>query len=122
MPKSKSNKKTTGKGAAEKSSKTKKNKSASKDKSKNIYKNSFLNQAAPYIFAVVAVLIAVCVIAGEGSVGGGVRRILTGLFAGGAYVLPVMILLRSILWNRDIEEGQNVGRTTAHSVHNKPLA
>lgn len=120
MPQSKSNKKTTGKVAAGKSaktaSKTTRNNTASKEKSKNTSENTFLYQAAPYIIAVVAVLIAVCVIAGEGSVGGGVRGILTGLFAGGAYVLPVMILLRTILWNRDVEEGQNTGRTTATAI------
>jgi hypothetical protein len=45
------------------------------------------------------------------SVGGGIRDIFTGLFAGGAYILPVFMILRSVLWNRDTEEGQFTGRS-----------
>ncbi len=72
--------------------------------------SSFVNQAAPYLMAVFAVLIAVCVIMGEGTVGGTIRDVLTGLFAGAAYVLPVFILVRTFLWKRDVAEGQNTGR------------
>ncbi len=72
--------------------------------------SSFVNQAAPYLMAVFAVLIAVCVIMGEGTVGGTIRDVLTGLFAGAAYALPVFILIRTFLWKRDIAEGQNTGR------------
>ena len=71
---------------------------------------SFVNQAAPYLMAVFAVLIAVCVIMGEGAVGGTIRDVLTGLFAGAAYALPVFILIRTFLWKRDVSEGQNTGR------------
>lgn len=72
---------------------------------------SFLTQAAPYIMAVIAVLIGVCVIIGEGQIGGGIKNILTGLFGGAAYALPLFLLLRTFFWARDIEEGQNAGRT-----------
>ncbi len=122
MPQSKnnSNKKTTGKTTAQKTKKqTAKNtskSSAPKETVKKPSESAFFYQAAPYILAVAAVLIAVCVIAGEGKIGGGIRGILTGLFAGGAYVLPVILLVRTFLWNRDVEEGQNRGRNIAAGV------
>ncbi len=78
--------------------------------------NLFFSKAAPYILAAVAVLIAVCVILGEGKIGSGIRNVLTGLFGGAAYVLPVALLVRTLFWNRDTEEGQNVGRTTSTAV------
>ena len=120
MPQSKSNKKTTGKTTTAKTKKqTSKNTSksaAAKESVKKPIENTFFYQAAPYIIAVAAVLIAVCVIAGEGKIGGGIRGVLTGLFAGDAYVLPVILLLRTFLWNRDVEEGQNRGRNIASGV------
>ncbi len=78
--------------------------------------NSFLSQAAPYIMAVIAVFLAVCVIIGEGTVGGGIKKILTGLFAGSAYALPIIILVRTFLWKRDSEEGQLYGRNFCSAV------
>ena len=81
-----------------------------KNANKQSSEPSFVNQAVPYLMAVLAVLIAVCVIMGEGTVGGTIRDVLTGLFAGAAYALPVFILIRTFLWKRDVSEGQNTGR------------
>ena len=72
---------------------------------------SGIYNAAPYIIAVVAILITVCIIFGEGNVGGSVRRFLTGLFAGAAYVLPVFLIVRALLLKKDRNEGHSAGRT-----------
>ncbi len=77
---------------------------------------TFLIQAAPYILALAAVLIGVCVVIGEGKVGGGIRGIFTGLFAGGAYALPLLLLVRAYFWNRDNEEGQAAAKSACLTI------
>ena len=95
-------KKTTGRSSA---NGKKKNKTAGSGKSRSASaaeakrrENTLLRHAAPYIVAAVAVLIAVCLITGEGKVGGGVRDMFAGLFSGAAYALPVFMLVRAVLW------------------------
>lgn len=66
---------------------------------------------SPVLLAVLAVFFAICVIVGEGAVGRAVRNVLTGLFGGAAYVLPVVFLCRAIFWNRDVSEDRNTSRT-----------
>jgi len=107
-------KKTTGT-ASKKNTKSSNSKQNIK-KSAPVSENKFFAQAAPYFLAAAAVLIAVCVILGEGKIGSGIRGILTGLFGGAAYVLPVALLVRTVFWNRDTEEGQNVGRTSCTAI------
>ena len=63
---------------------------------------SVLQQLTPYLFALAALLLAVCIIAGEGKIGGGIRGLFAGLFSGAAYVLPVMLLVRALTWRRDL--------------------
>ena len=48
----------------------------------------FFSQLTPYFIALFALLLAVCIVAGEGKIGGGIRGILAGLFSGAAYLLP----------------------------------
>ncbi len=78
--------------------------------------NSFFSHAAPFIIVALAVLVAVCVIVDEGVVGKGIRGVLCGLFGGGAYALPLFLLVRALFWNRDREEQRNVGRTSATAI------
>ena len=78
--------------------------------------SGFADKGVPYILAVCAVLIAVCVIFGEGWFGEAVKDVLTGLFAGGAYVVPVMMLIRALLWKRDTEDGLRLSRTVCLCV------
>ena len=73
----------------------------------------FVNQLTPYIAALLALLLAICIIAGEGKIGGGIRGLLAGLFSGAAYLLPVCILVRALTWRRDIEEGALATRSAA---------
>lgn len=101
-------KKTTGTRSSSKSKSTKKQpKTAEKHIS-----SEFLNQAAPYILAAVAILLAVCIVIGEGKIGGGIKMFFTGLFSSAAYALPLFLLARAYLWRRDVEEGQNYGRNS----------
>ena len=110
-------KKTTVKNQA---TKPKKTEAPVQQKIENIEKkkaeNTFINQAMPYLMAVLAILIAGCVILGGGKIGGAIKNVLTGLFAGAAYALPVFILIRTFLWKRDVNEGQNTGRSICTAV------
>ncbi|MGN1408971.1 MAG: DNA translocase FtsK [Eubacteriales bacterium] len=112
-------KKSTGRSSTSKKTTAKKtNKSTAKtaQATKTSGDSAFLSQAAPYVIAVAAVLLAVCIVIGEGKVGGGIKNFFTGLFSGAAYVLPVFILLRSLMWKRDVDEGQNVGRNSCTAI------
>lgn len=71
----------------------------------------FADKGMPYVLAVAAILVAVCVIFGEGWFGEAVKNVLTGIFSGAAYVIPVILLLRVILWKRDTEEGLRTSRS-----------
>ena len=112
-------KKSTGRSSTTKKTTAKKtNKSPAKtaQTSKTSGDSAFISQAAPYVIAVAAVLLAVCIVIGEGKVGGGIKNFFTGLFSGAAYALPVFILLRSLMWKRDVDEGQNVGRNSCTAI------
>ena len=74
--------------------------------------NDLLSQAAPYILAIAAILFSVCIIFGEGKVGGGIKNFFTGLFSGAAYAFPLFMLLRAFLWKRDVAQGLNYSRNT----------
>ncbi|MGN1345438.1 MAG: DNA translocase FtsK [Eubacteriales bacterium] len=76
----------------------------------------FVYQLTPYIISLLALLLAVCIIAGEGKIGGGIRGLLAGLFAGAAYVLPVFIFVRALTWRRDTEDGAFAARTACMGV------
>lgn len=80
------------------------------------YEEGFVYQLTPYIVSLFALLLAVCIIAGEGKIGGGIRGILAGLFSGAAYVLPVFILIRALTWRRDIEDGAFAARSACMGV------
>lgn len=76
----------------------------------------FFSQLTPYFIALFALLLAVCIVAGEGKIGGGIRGILAGLFSGAAYLLPVCLFVRALTWRRDIEDGALVSRSVCMSV------
>ena len=52
----------------------------------------FAMQAGPYIWAICALLLAVCLLAGDGIVGGAIQRLFCGLFGVMAYTLPLYFL------------------------------
>ncbi len=76
----------------------------------------FFHQLTPYFVALFALLLAVCIIAGEGRIGGGIRNFLAGLSSGAAYVLPVFLLVRALMWRRDIEDGAFAPRSACLGV------
>lgn len=75
------------------------------------HSSAFIDKSVPYFLGVAAVLIGVCVIFGEGWFGGAIKNALTGVFAGAAYALPVVLIIRALLWKRDTDEGLRGGRT-----------
>jgi len=125
MPQTKNTKSTSGKSVKSGSAKTggQKKNTAPKTSARTASAKAtpqrdytFLIQAAPYILVLTAVLIGVCIVLGEGKVGGGIRNIFTGLFAGGAYALPILLLVRAYFWNRDSEEGQAAAKSACLAI------
>ncbi len=66
---------------------------------------SFAMQAGPYIWAICALLLAVCLLAGDGIVGGAIQRLFSGLFGVMAYTLPLYFLAIAAIWRADYECG-----------------
>lgn len=65
----------------------------------------FAMQAGPYIWAICALLLAVCLLAGDGIVGGAIQRLFCGLFGVIAYTLPLYFLAIAAIWRADYECG-----------------
>ena len=82
----------TSTGGAKKDIKNK-NHAGNSPRSGNVNENSFMSQLAPYIIAVVAILFAVCMYAGDkaGIIGGGMNKLFIGLSGRLAYALPVAV-------------------------------
>ncbi len=116
MPKTKKTTQSSGKGAQNKKQTAQKSSAVKKSRDNASASPSFIRQAAPYILAAVALFVGVCVISGEGKIGEGIKNILTGLFGGAAYALPLFMLIRAIFWKRDDAEDRNILRTVATAV------
>ncbi len=101
MPQKKS---TSGKKAASKN--TKKQENTSARSSAHVENGSgFARQVGPYLLAVGGLLLAVCLLAGDGIIGGGIQKLFCGLFGVVAYTLPLYFFLMAFLWRNDIESG-----------------
>lgn len=66
---------------------------------------SFARQVTPYLLAVGGLLLAVCLLAGDGIIGGGIQKLFCGLFGVVAYTLPLYFFLMAFLWRADLESG-----------------
>lgn len=66
---------------------------------------SFARQVGPYLLAVGGLLLAVCLLAGDGIIGGGIQKLFCGLFGVVAYTLPLYFFLMAFLWRTDLESG-----------------
>ena len=75
-------------------------------------KTSFFAQLLPYLFFVVAVFLAICLIWEDkvGVVGGGIHDILFGLFGKAALLIPVFMVGDAVMWRRDREEDRLVSK------------
>ena len=78
--------------------------------------NSNAIRLTPYILSVIAILVSVCVVLGEGWFGESIKDVLSGLFAAASYLFPIFIFVRALLWKRDIEDGLATGRTICLAV------
>ena len=67
--------------------------------------SSFAYTVGPYVLAVCAGLLAVCMLAGDGIVGGGIQHVFCGLFGVIAYTLPLYLVIFAFLWRSDYECG-----------------
>ncbi len=101
MPQKKS---TSGKKATSKNTKKQENTSARVTPQRE-YGGSFARQVGPYLLAVGGLLLAVCMLAGDGIIGGGIQKLFCGLFGVVAYTLPLYFFLMAFLWRNDIESG-----------------
>ncbi len=111
MPNNKktTNTRKTGGTASKQSTQKKKTaeRNAPKRKTEPKEKSSFAAQLTPYIVVVAAILITVCMLAGEngGAVGYFIHRFLKGMFGGVAFTLPLFIIWGVVNYAQDSEEG-----------------
>lgn len=65
--------------------------------------SSMAVQLAPYGMIILAIILSICLIAGDsaGVVGGGIRNLLTGIAGGAAYLVPVFIIVETAMWKKD---------------------
>ncbi len=75
-------------------------------------------QLAPYAIIILAVILSICLIAGDsaGVVGGGIRNILTGISGGAAFFLPVFLIVETFMWKSDKMYGVIRGKMTCYVV------
>ncbi len=66
---------------------------------------SFVAQFVPYALGVTAVLIAVCLFTGAGTVGGALKRFFLGMNGFTAFFLPLFIILHTFTLSRDLKHG-----------------
>ncbi len=78
--------------------------------------SGFARQAGPYILAICGILLAVCMLAGDGIVGGGIQKLFCGLFGVIAFTLPVYLLILAFLWRAEWESGMLRWKITAAVV------
>ncbi len=78
--------------------------------------SGFARQAGPYILAICGILLAVCMLAGDGIVGGGIQKLFCGLFGVIAFTLPVYLLILAFLWRAEWESGMLRWKVTAAAV------
>ncbi len=79
---------------------------------KNTKSDSGIVRAVPIILSAAAVFVAICFIfGGTGAFGYGVTSVLKGLFAGGAYAIPLLLLIHALLFKEDHAKGALVART-----------
>ena len=73
--------------------------------------SSGILRAVPIILASAAIFIAVCLIfGGTGAFGYGVSAVLRGLFASGAYAIPLLLLFHALFFANDFEKNKIVSR------------
>ena len=66
--------------------------------------NGLMAQLMPFVLGVSAVFIGVCLlVTGVGVIGTFIKNVLFGLFAGGAYLLPLFLIAAAFMWHKDSE-------------------
>ena len=88
-----------------------------KEKERNaVAKSFFVSQILPYVLIVAAIFLVVCYITGSGSNAGAVTEfiynVLTGLFSGAAFILPVFLIVSAVMSLADKTDSSDVLRYT----------
>ncbi len=79
--------------------------------------NAGITRAMPIILGAVSVFVAVCLIFGNaGAFGAAISSFLRGLFASGAYAIPIVILLHAIFFKNDYENKRILSRAVLSTV------
>ncbi len=75
-------------------------------------------QLAPYGLIILAVVLSICLIAGDGAgvVGGAIRNVLTGLSGAAAFLLPLFVIVETVMWKKDRMYGAVRGKMVCYAV------
>lgn len=67
--------------------------------------NRLIHQVMPYLLIVCAIFITVCYFfeGSVGIVGNGIRKLFFGLFAGGAFCIPLFMISHAAFWSSDVK-------------------
>ena len=67
--------------------------------------SALIHQIMPVVWALLAVFILLCYFTPSltGVLGGFIRTVFFGLFAGGAYAIPVILLFTAVFWKKDVD-------------------
>ena len=81
-----------------------------------VAKSFFVSQILPYVLIVAAIFLVVCYITGSGDNAGAVTafiyNVLTGLFSGAAFILPVFLIVSAVMSLADKTDASDVLRYT----------
>ncbi len=104
-------------GAKKKTAAVKKSASSAKKtvkQQKIVRSERAVHQVTPWILGIAAVFVLLCLFAPSltGIFGNFIKSLLLGLFAGGAYAVPVIMIIVAIFWKKDIDHYYTALRMT----------
>ncbi len=105
-------------GKGKKSAETSREPAKKEQNIKEKSENSVIVQFAPYGMFILAIILGICLIAGDGAgvVGSGLRWLLTGISGGAAFFIPVLMIVQIIMWKRDRTYGVLRGKMTCYGI------
>ena len=88
-----------------------------KNNQKNFTAKENIQKAVPIILTLSAVFIAICFITSKsGLIGQGVTALLMGLFARGAYLIPIALVAHALCYKSDLAENKIASRAIFSGV------
>ena len=76
-----------------------------------------IHQIMPFIWVLLAVFIVLCyfIPSATGALGGFIKKLFFGLFAGASYAIPVVLIIYAIFWKKDVDR-RYVGFRTLYAA------